>query len=46
MSKKTFTTMQANVGTNVQDTSAALATKIGVWLNDAYHDVASSKHFK
>jgi len=32
--------MKTNVGNNVQDTSPALATKIGVWLNDAHSDAA------
>jgi len=38
---KTFTVMQGNVGANVQDTSTALATKVGVWLNDAHQDAAN-----
>lgn len=37
---KGFSTMQSEVGTNVQDTSTTMATKIGIWLNDAYRDAA------
>jgi len=35
---KGFSTMQDNVANFVQDTSAAMKTLIGVWINDAYHD--------
>ena len=37
---KTFATMQANVGNNVQNSDTDFATLIGVWLNDAYRDIA------
>jgi len=36
---KTFSQQKTNVGSQVQDTSSALATKIGVWLNDKYRDI-------
>ena len=35
---KQFSTMKTNVGNMIQDTSSAMATLIGVWINDAYHD--------
>jgi len=36
---KTFGTMKTNVGNEVQDTTAAFATLIGVWLNRRYQQV-------
>jgi hypothetical protein len=39
---KIFTTMKSNVGSFVQDTSTALASLIGVWINNRYRDIVSS----
>ena len=36
---KSFTTMVANVGGRVGDTSTTFATKIGTYINDRYEDV-------
>jgi hypothetical protein len=36
---KSFTTMESNVGTMVQDTSTAFATIIGTFLNNRYQDI-------
>lgn len=36
---KVFSDMKTNVGSNVNDSNSTLATKIGVWLNDAYEDI-------
>lgn len=36
---KTFTVMKSNVGTNIQDTSTAMATVIGNYINDIYFDL-------
>lgn len=36
---KSFTVMKTNVGNMVQDTSSAMLTKIGVFLNDRYDEV-------
>jgi len=37
---KAFSVMKTNVGNQVMDTSTAMATLIGVWLNDKYKDVS------
>jgi hypothetical protein len=34
--------MKSYVGTAIQDTSAAMATIIGVWINNRYRDIANS----
>lgn len=36
---KTFAVLKVNVGTNIQDTSAAMATIIGVYINNRYMDI-------
>jgi hypothetical protein len=38
---KAFSQLKTNVGNRVQDTSTALATLIGYWVNDKYRDVVS-----
>ena len=40
MASKGFSTMQTFVGSQVQDTSAAMKTLIGQWLNEKYHDIS------
>ena len=39
---KSFSVIKANVGTYVQDTSSALGTIIGVWVNNRYRDIINS----
>ena len=43
---KNFGTMKANVGTNVMDTSTALATIAGVYLNNRYFDILRRTNFQ
>lgn len=38
---KSYSQLKTNVGNRVQDTSTALATLIGYWVNDKYRDVVS-----
>ena len=38
---KSFSQLKSNVGARVQDTSTALATLIGYWVNDKYRDASS-----
>lgn len=35
---KTFTVMKSNIGSNIQDTSSAMSTIIGRFINDTYAD--------
>jgi hypothetical protein len=39
---KSFSVITANVGSFVQDTSSALSTLIGLWVNNRYQDVIRS----
>jgi hypothetical protein len=39
---KSFTVLKSNVGSYVQDTSSALSTIIGLWVNNRYRDIANS----
>jgi len=38
---KSFSTIKSNIGTLVQDTSSAMDTNIGVWVNNRYRDIIS-----
>lgn len=42
---RTFSDMKTNVGNNVQDTSSAMATIIGVYLNNFYFDLLRRFNF-
>jgi hypothetical protein len=39
---KSFSVLKANVGSYVQDTSSALSTLIGLWVNNRYQDIIRS----
>lgn len=39
---KSFSVQKSNVGLMVQDTSSALATLIGIWINNRYRDIVNS----
>lgn len=39
---KSFSVLKSNVGLMVQDTSSALSTLIGIWVNNRYRDVINS----
>lgn len=43
---KNFGVMKANVGTNVMDTSTALGTIAGVYLNNRYFDILRRTNFE
>ena len=43
---RTFTSMKANVGNNIQDTSTSMATIIGRYLNDVYFDLLRRKNWE
>ena len=38
---KSFSTIKSNIGTLIQDTSDAMDTNIGVWVNNRYRDILS-----
>jgi hypothetical protein len=43
---KNFVTMKSNCGTNIQDTTAPMATILGVYINNRYFDILRRTNFQ